>query len=37
MMRLVRHRRHIGAAGRAGAHHDGDLRDALRRDMLAWL
>ena len=26
--RLVRHRRHIGAAGGAGAHHDGDLRDA---------
>ena len=29
--RLVRHRRHIGAARRAGAHHHGDLRDALRR------
>ena len=29
--RLVRHRRHVGAAGRAGAHHDGDLRNALRR------
>ncbi len=28
--RLVRHRRHVGAAGRAGAHHDGDLGDALR-------
>ena len=27
---LVRHCRHIGAAGRAGAHHDGDLRNALR-------
>ena len=30
---LVRHRRHIGAAGGAGAHHDGDLRDALRRHL----
>ena len=30
---LVRHRRHIGAAGRAGAHHDRDLRDALRRHL----
>ena len=29
--RLVRHRRHVGAAGRARAHHDRDLRDALRR------
>ena len=28
--RLVRHRRHVGAAGRARAHHDGDLRDAAR-------
>ena len=28
---LVRHRRHIGAAGRARAHHDGDLRNAGRR------
>ena len=28
---LVRHRRHIGAAGGAGAHHDRDLRDAQRR------
>ena len=28
--RLVRHRRHVGAAGGAGAHHDRDLRDALR-------
>ena len=27
---LVRHRRHIGAAGSAGPHHDGDLRNALR-------
>ena len=29
--RLVGHRRHIGAAGGAGAHHHGDLRDAARR------
>ena len=29
--RLVAHRRHVGAAGGAGAHHGGDLRDALRR------
>ena len=29
--RLVRHRRHVGAAGRAGAHDHGDLRDALGR------
>ena len=28
--RLVRHRRHVGAAGGAGAHDDGHLRDALR-------
>ena len=28
--RLVRHRRHVRAARRAGAHHDGDLRNALR-------
>ena len=28
--RLVGHSRRIGAAGRAGAHHDGDLRNALR-------
>ena len=28
--RLVAHRRHIGAAGGARAHHRGDLRDALR-------
>ena len=28
---LVRHRRHIGAARRARAHHDGDLRNAQRR------
>ena len=27
---LVRHRRHVGAAGGARAHHDRDLRDALR-------
>ncbi len=25
--RLVAHRRHVGAAGRARAHHEGDLRD----------
>ena len=30
---LVRHRRDIGAAGRAGAHHDRDLRNALRRHL----
>ena len=30
--RLVRHRRHIGAAGRAGAHHAGDLRNAEGRE-----
>ena len=29
--RLVRHRRHVGAAGRARSHHDGDLRNALGR------
>ena len=28
--RFVGHRRHVGAAGRAGAHHHRDLRDALR-------
>ncbi len=28
--RLVAHRRHVRAAGRARAHHDGDLRDPLR-------
>ncbi len=28
--RFVRHRRHVGAAGGARSHHDGDLRDALR-------
>src|SRR4030095_14114305 len=28
--RLVAHRRDIGAAGRAGAHHGGDLGDPLR-------
>ena len=27
---LVAHRRHVGAAGRARAHHHGDLGDALR-------
>ena len=30
---LVRHRRHIGAAGGAGAHHHGDLRNARRRQI----
>ena len=29
--RFVRHRRHVGAAGRARAHHDGDLRNPLGR------
>ena len=29
--RLVAHRRHVGAAGGARAHHDRDLRDPLRR------
>ena len=29
--RLVAHRRHVGAAGRARAHHHRDLGDALRR------
>ena len=29
--RLVRHRRHVGAARRARAHDDGDLRDPLGR------
>ena len=29
--RLVAHRRDVGAARRAGAHHRGDLRDPLRR------
>ena len=29
--RLVRHRGHVRAAGRARAHHDRDLRDARRR------
>ena len=28
---LVGHRRHVGAAGRARAHHHGNLRNALRR------
>ncbi len=27
--RFIRHGRHVGAAGRAGAHDDGDLRDPL--------
>jgi hypothetical protein len=31
--RLVAHRRHVGAAGGARAHHGGDLRDALRRQV----
>ena len=31
MIALVAHRRHVGAAGGAGAHHHRDLRDALRR------
>ena len=30
--RLVRHRRHVRAAGGAGAHHDRDLRDPERRE-----
>ena len=30
---LVRHRRHIGAAGGAGAEHGGDLRNAGRRHL----
>ena len=30
---LVRHRRHIGAARRAGAHHDRDLGNAWRRHL----
>ena len=34
---LVAHRRHVGAARGARAEHGGDLRDALRADMLAWL
>jgi hypothetical protein len=34
--RFVRHGRHIGAAGGAGAHDAGDLRNA-GADMLAWL
>ena len=29
--RLVAHRGHVSAAGGARAHHDGDLRDSLRR------
>src|SRR5450830_1391533 len=31
--RFVAHGRHVGAAGRAGTHHDGDLRDALGRQV----
>ena len=31
--RLVRHRRDVGAAGGAGAHHRRDLRDALRAEV----
>ena len=31
--RLVAHRRHVGAAGRARAHHHRDLRDALRGEV----
>src|ERR1700722_18921334 len=31
--RLVGHRRHVGAASRAGAHDDSDLGDALRRHL----
>ena len=31
--RLVAHRRHVRAAGRARAHHDRDLRDPLRRHL----
>ena len=31
MMDLVAHRRHVGAAGGARAHHHRDLRDALGR------
>ena len=31
--RLVAHRRHVGAARGAGAHDDGDLRDALGRQI----
>ena len=30
---LVAHRRHVGAAGGAGAHHRGDLRDAAGRQV----
>ena len=33
MMLPVRHRRDIGAAGRAGAHHDCDLRNASSRHL----
>ena len=31
--RFVAHRRHVGAAGRARAHDDRDLRDAARREL----
>ena len=31
--RLIRHGRHVGAAGGAGAHHAGDLGDALGRHL----
>ena len=31
--RLVAHRRHVGAARRARAHHDRELRDAARRHL----
>ena len=31
--RLVRHGRHVGTAGGARSHHDGDLRNALRRHL----
>ena len=34
---LVAHRRHVGAARGAGAHHAGDLRDAGRAHSVAWL
>ena len=30
---LVRHRRHVSTASRAGAHHDGDLGNTLRREI----
>ena len=31
--RFIRHGRHVGAARRAAAHHDGNLRDAFMRHM----